>query len=62
MYMYDISLSHVVPHKHWNEKKDCPSRLLSGMYGGWDGFIAQVEKFYTDHDIFRIWDIAWDIT
>lgn len=62
MYMYDIPLSHVVPHKHWNEKKDCPSRLLSGMYGGWDGFIAQVEKFYTDHDIFRIWDIAWDIT
>ena len=61
MYMYDIPLSHVVPHKHWNEKKDCPARLLAGMYGGWDGFIAQVEKFYADHDIFGTEEITLDI-
>lgn len=62
MYMYDIPLSHVVPHKYWKEKKDCPARLLAGMYGGWDGFIAQVEKFYANHDIFRIWELIWGIT
>lgn len=60
MYLLDIPLTHVVPHKYWSEK-ECPSRLLAGMYGGWDGFIAQVNDFYSNHDIFSILNIAWDI-
>ena len=59
MHMYNIPIDHVVPHKHWSGK-ECPSRLLAGMYGGWDGFIAQVEKFYADHNIFNIDDITLD--
>lgn len=60
MHMYNIPIGHVVPHQFWSGK-GCPSRLLAGMYGGWDGFIAQVEKFYADHDIFGIEEITLDI-
>ena len=60
MYMYGIPLDHVVPCKKWNGKER-PARLLAGMYGGWDGFISQVEKFYADHDIFGTEEITLDI-
>lgn len=60
MTMFGIPLDHVVPHKYWSGKA-CPSRLLAGMYGGWDGFIAQVKKFYTDHDIFNVEEITFDL-
>ena len=60
MTMFGIPLDHVVPHKYWSGKV-CPSRLLAGMYGGWDGFIAQVKKIYTDHDIFNVEEITFDL-
>ena len=60
MYMYSIPLDHVVPCKKWNGKER-PARLLAGMYGGWDGFISQVEKFYTNHDIFNVEEITFDL-
>lgn len=49
MYMYDIPLDHVVPHKYWSGK-ECPARLLAGMYGGWDGFIKKVKYFFDKHE------------
>ena len=58
MKKHNIPLKNVVPHKYWPPtktvdykywtNKECPSRLLAGMYGGWNGFIAQVDKFYRD--------------
>ena len=51
MTMYNIPIEHVVPHKHWSGK-ECPSRLLAGLYGGWDGFITQVKAFYDSGEIF----------
>ena len=45
MRVYDIPIDHVVPHHYWSGK-DCPSRLLFGLYGGWDGFIEKVKAFY----------------
>ena len=45
MNRFKIPLSHVVPHKYWSGK-ECPGRLLAGLYGGWDGFIHQVESSY----------------
>lgn len=56
MTMYNIPIEHVVPHKHWSGKA-CPARLLAGMYGGWDGFIAQVQTFYESGDIFDVNEI-----
>lgn len=53
MHMYNIPIENVVPHKHWSGK-ECPARLLAGLYGGWDGFIAQVQNFYDSNDIFDI--------
>ena len=50
MRMYNIPIEHVVPHKHWNGK-ECPARLLAGLYGGWDGFIEQIKTFYETNDI-----------
>ncbi len=45
MHMYDIPLDHVVPHKFWSGK-ECPARLLAGMYGGWEGFIEMVKNYF----------------
>ena len=45
MLTYLIPLSHVVPHKYWSGK-ECPGRLLAGLYGGWDGFIEQVKDHF----------------
>lgn len=45
MYMYNIPLKNVVPHKHWSGK-DCPARLLAGMYRWtWNRFIKTVEYY-----------------
>lgn len=52
MKMYNIPISHVVPHKYWNGK-ECPARLLAGFYGGWDGFIRQVKFLYEVNDIYN---------
>ena len=49
MHIYDIPIGHVVPHKYWSEK-ECPSRLLAGMYGGWDGFIEKVQYCFDNKD------------
>lgn len=46
MHKYNISIENVVPHKYWSGK-ECPARLLAGMYGGWEGFIERV-KYYFD--------------
>ncbi len=45
MQMYSIPLEHVVPHKHWSGK-ECPSRLLAGLYGGFDGFLEKVQYYF----------------
>lgn len=45
MKKHAIPLENVVPHKFWNGKQ-CPARLLAGMYGGWNGFVDKVEFFY----------------
>lgn len=49
MHVYNIPVEHVVPHMFWSGK-DCPSRLLFGLYGGWEGFIDKV-KYYYDKNI-----------
>ena len=49
MHMYDISIERVVPHKYWSGK-ECPSRLLAGMYGGWDEFIEKVQYYFDNKD------------
>ena len=41
---HNLPLKNVVTHKFWNGK-ECPARLLAGMYGGWQGFLKQVEMF-----------------
>lgn len=46
MHKYNISIENVVPHKYWSGK-ECPNRLLAGMYGGWEGFIERV-KYHFD--------------
>lgn len=58
MEKHSIPLKNVVPHKYWPStktvdfkywtNKECPARLLAGMYGGWQGFIVQVDKFYRE--------------
>ncbi len=52
MHKYGIPITHVVPHTYWNPRKSCPARLLAGMFGGWDGFISQVETFSRNQDFF----------
>lgn len=47
MKKHSIPLKNVVPHKYWTNK-ECPARLLAGMFGGWDGFVEQVDKFYRE--------------
>ena len=49
MDMYNIPIERVVPHKYWSGK-ECPSRLLAGMYGGWDGFIEKVQYYFDNKD------------
>ncbi|MBR6033251.1 MAG: N-acetylmuramoyl-L-alanine amidase [Clostridia bacterium] len=49
MHMYDIPISHVVPHKFWSGK-ECPARLLAGMYGGWSGFVEMVKHHLREQD------------
>lgn len=52
MHMYNIPLENVVPHKHWSGK-ECPARLLAGMYGwNWDKFLNTVLDFYESKDFF----------
>ena len=49
MSKWGINISNVVPHKHWTGK-ECPGRLLAGLYGGWDEFIRNVNSNYLQHD------------
>lgn len=49
MYIYHIPIEHVVPHKYWSGK-ECPARLLAGMYGGWQGFIEKVQCCFDNKD------------
>lgn len=52
MDMYKIPLEHVVPHKHWGGK-ECPARLLAGLYGwDWERFLDQVKKYFDEKDFF----------
>lgn len=52
MKMYNIPIEHVVPHKYWSGK-ECPSRLLAGMYGwDWDKFIQTVYYYFATGNIF----------
>ena len=52
MYMYNIPLENVVPHKYWSGK-ECPARLLAGMYGwNWDKLLNTVMDFYKSKDFF----------
>ncbi len=46
MKKFDIPIENVLPHKYWNNK-DCPSRLLAGLYCDWDSFINKVKEFYS---------------
>ena len=56
MYMFNIPIEHVVPHKYWSGK-ECPARLLAGMYGGWNSFIKKLRNFYDTHDILKFEEI-----
>mgnify|MGYP005766255867 CR=1 FL=1 len=50
MYRYNIPLENVVPHKYWSGK-ECPARLLAGMYGwNWDEFLNTVMDFFESKD------------
>ena len=52
MWMYDIPIEHVVPHKYWSGK-ECPARLLAGLYGwDWDRFIETVLTHYAAGNFF----------
>lgn len=52
MWMYNINIDHVVPHKYWSGK-ECPARLLAGMYGwNWNRFINTVLIYYGAEDFF----------
>ena len=52
MAMYNIPIENVVPHKHWSGK-ECPARLLAGLYGwNWDKFIDTVLDYYKKMDLF----------
>lgn len=51
MNLYQIPIERVVPHKHWSGK-ECPARLLAGMYGGWQGFIEKVQHFFDEGDFY----------
>ena len=50
MHMFSLTLDDVLPHRYWSGK-ECPARLLAGMYGGWDGFIDRVAY----HFVKRSW-------
>ena len=52
MVMYNIPIERVVTHKSWSGK-ECPARLLAGMYGwDWNKFIRTVLKYYYTRDLF----------
>lgn len=52
MKMYNIHISHVVPHKYWSGK-ECPARLLAGEYGwDWGRFIRTTMEYYEKKDFF----------
>ena len=53
MNMYNIPIENVVPYKNWSGK-ECPARLLAGMYGwNWERFISTVQKYYENKDFFK---------
>lgn len=52
MHLYHIPIERVVPHKFWSGK-ECPSRLLAGMYGGWQGFIEKVQYYFDNKQFVR---------
>ena len=59
MWIYNISIENVVPHKYWSGK-ECPARLLAGMYGwDWDRFIQAVMLHYKIKDFFK--DVDQDV-
>ncbi len=50
MNMYNIPIENVVPHKYWSGK-ECPARLLAGMYGwNWEKFIKRVKYHFENHN------------
>ena len=50
MFMYNIPIQNVVPHKFWSGK-ECPSRLLAGMYRWtWNRFIRTVTSYFTTEE------------
>ena len=57
MNMYSIPIENVVPHKHWSGK-ECPARLLAGMYGwNWERFISTVKTYFDNKDFFEDVDV-----
>lgn len=52
MHLYQIPIENVVPHKYWSGK-ECPARLLAGMYGGWTGFIEMVKYYFDKKDMIK---------
>lgn len=52
MNLYDIPIENVVPHKHWSGK-ECPSRLMAGLYGwNWTRFLFTVLNYQSSNDLF----------
>ncbi len=45
MHKYSIPLENVVKHSNWRNTT-CPSRLSSGMFGGFEYFLSRVSFFY----------------
>ena len=45
MHLHHIPMEEVLPHRFWSGK-ECPARLLAGMYGGWNGFMDQVSYHF----------------
>lgn len=52
MHIYNIPIDNVVTHYHWSGKQ-CPARLLAGMYGwNWERFIQTVLSYFKSKDFF----------
>ena len=50
MFMYNIPIENVVPHQFWSGK-ECPARLIAGMYRwNWGRFIRTVDSYYSSEE------------
>ncbi|MCL2859467.1 MAG: peptidoglycan recognition protein family protein [Oscillospiraceae bacterium] len=48
-----IPLRNIKTHRDWRMDTNCPSRLLGGQNGGWEGFILQVQRYFETREFFE---------